>query len=47
MKTPYEHRAKYGLHYIIFGKPSKEARLLYWLLLGLIMVLNFTYIFLA
>lgn len=47
MKTPYEHRTKYGFHFIVFGKPSKQARLLYWLLLGLFLVLNVTYILLA
>lgn len=44
MKTPYEHHAKYGFHNLIFGKPSRRARVLYWLLLGLLMVLNIAYI---
>jgi hypothetical protein len=44
MKTPYEHRAKYGFHYLLFGKPSKRARLMYWLLLGLLLLINIAYI---
>ena len=44
MKTPYEHRAKYGFHYLVFGKPSKRARLLYWWLLGLFLTMNIAYI---
>ena len=47
MKTPYEHRAEYGFHCLIFGKASKQARVLYWLLVGLLLVLNIGYIFLS
>jgi len=44
MKTPYEHRAKYGFDRLLFGKPSKRARLMYWLLLGLLLLINIAYV---